>query len=39
MCFSERKEILENLKAVNEVIFDDTDGSCCDALEQIKLLT
>ena len=39
MCFGERKEILENLKAVNEVIgFDDADGSCCDALEQIKLL-
>ena len=36
--FNERKEILENLKAVNEVIgFDDSDGSCCDALEQIKL--
>ena len=38
MSFNERKEILENLKAVNEVIaFDDSDGSCCDALEQIKL--
>ena len=38
MSFDERKEILENLKAVNEVIdFDDSDGSCCDALEQIKL--
>ena len=38
MPFNERKEILENLKAVNEVIgFDDSDGSCCDALEQIKL--
>ena len=38
MSFDERKEILENLKAVNEVIsFDDSDGSCCGALEQIKL--
>tara|TARA_A100001388_G_scaffold5706_1_gene4167 strand:+ start:936 stop:1712 length:777 start_codon:yes stop_codon:yes gene_type:complete len=38
MAFNERKEILENLKAVNEVIgFDDSDGSCCEALEQIKL--
>ena len=38
MSFDERKEILENLKAVNEVIsFDDSDGSCCVALEQIKL--
>ncbi len=38
MSFDERKEILENLKAVDEVIgFFDSDGSCCDALEQIKL--
>ena len=38
MSFNERKEILENLKSVNEVIsFNDSDGSCCDALEQIKL--
>lgn len=37
MSFSERKEILENLMAVDHVIsFDDSDDSCCDALEKIK---
>ena len=37
MEFSERKQILESIKYVNEVIdFDDTDGSCINALEKIK---
>jgi hypothetical protein len=37
MEFSERKQILESIKYVDEVIdFDDTDGSCIDALEKIK---
>ena len=39
MPFSERKMVLENLKAVDEVIaFEDDDaGSCIKALEKIKL--
>ena len=37
MEFSERKQILESIKYVDEVIdFDDTDGSCINALEKIK---
>ena len=37
MEFSERKQILESVKYVDEVIdFDDTDGSCIKALEKIK---
>ena len=37
MEFSERKQILESIKYVDEVIdFDDTDGSCIKALEKIK---
>lgn len=35
--FEERSIIIKNLKSVNEVIeFDDSDGSCVDALEKIK---
>ena len=37
MCFDERKIVLESIKSVNEVIaFNDDDGSCIDALKQIK---
>ena len=37
MCFNERKIVLESIKSVNEVIaFNDDDGSCIDALKQIK---
>ena len=37
MKFSERKQILESIKYIDEVIdFDDTDGSCINALEKIK---
>ena len=37
MEFSERKQILESIKYVDEVIdFDDSDGSCIGALEKIK---
>ena len=37
MEFSERKQILESIKYVDELIdFDDTDGSCINALEKIK---
>ena len=37
MEFSERKQILESIKYVDEVIdFDVTDGSCINALEKIK---
>ena len=40
MPFNERKEILENLSMVDEVIDfdDDSDGSCCHALEKIKTM-
>lgn len=37
MPFSERAEIISNLKNVMTVIpFDDSDGSACDAIEQVK---
>ena len=37
MEFNERKQILESIKYVDEVIdFDDTDGSCINALEKVK---
>lgn len=40
MPFNERKNIIENLSMVDEVIdFDDDDhGSCCHALEKVKLM-
>lgn len=37
MPFSERSAVIQNLKAVDEVMeFDDADGSACDLLEKVK---
>ena len=39
MSVKERRTILENLSAVEEVIeFDDSEGNCCKALEALKVL-
>lgn len=39
MSAKERRTILENLSAVEEVIeFDDSEGNCCKALEALKVL-